>query len=247
VDILTIAAVTIAFLAAGVVKGVIGVGLPLTAIAVLGNVMSLRVAIPLLVIPVMITNVWQAMQGTQFGPLFRRFLTMNVGSCIGLWFGTRLLYAIDDARPFAVVLGLMVCAYAAMNLSALKIRIHTRYEPLISPVLGLASGVLGGVTGSIGVPMIVYLQALGLNKEDFVQAINFTFFAASLVWVAALINEGALDVRTAVVSSAAVIPAVVGMGAGRMVRERISQQRFRIFVFGFLIVTGVSLIAKAMF
>ena len=246
-DVLTITAVTIAFLAAGVVKGVIGVGLPLTAIAVLGNVMSLRLAIPLLVVPVMITNVWQAMQGAQFGPLFRRFLTMNIGSCIGLWFGTRLLYAMDDARPFAVVLGLMVCAYAAMNLSALKIRIHTRHEPIISPVLGLASGVLGGVTGSIGVPMIVYLQALGLNKEDFVQAINFTFFAASLVWVAALINEGALDVHTAVVSSAAVIPAVVGMGAGRMVRERISQQRFRIFVFGFLIVTGVSLIAKAVF
>ena len=51
----------------------------------------------------------------------------------------------------------------------------------------------------------------------------------------------------AVVSSAAVIPAVVGMGAGRMVRDRISQQRFRIFVFAFLIVTGVSLIAKAVF
>lgn len=246
-DALTVTAVAIAFLAAGVVKGVIGVGLPLTAIAVLGNVMSLRLAIPLLVVPVMITNVWQAMQGAQFGPLFRRFLTMNLGSCIGLWFGTRLLYAIDDARPFAVVLGLMVCAYAAMNLSALKIRIHARHEPVISPVLGLASGVLGGVTGSIGVPMIVYLQALGLNKEDFVQAINFTFFAASLVWVAALINEGALDVHTAVVSSAAVIPAVVGMGAGRMIRDRISQQRFRIFVFAFLIVTGVSLIAKAVF
>jgi len=246
VDTLTVAALIGAFVTAGLVKGVIGVGLPLTAIAVLGNFMSLKLAVPLMVVPVMITNVWQAAQGGQLGTLFRRFLTMNLGSCAGLWFGTHLLYSID-ARPFAAVLGILVCAYGVMNLFALKLRIDTRYEPVISPLLGLGAGVLGGLTGSIGMLMIVYMQALGLTKEEFVQAINFTFFTNSLVWVAALASAGAFDLETGALSAAAVAPALVGMGAGRAIRSRMSQKRFGTFVFVFLIVTGISLIRKGLF
>ena len=50
--------------AAGCVKGVIGLGLPLTSIAILGTVMDLRQAIPYIVVPILVTNAFQAMQGS---------------------------------------------------------------------------------------------------------------------------------------------------------------------------------------
>ena len=49
-------------IAAGCVKGVIGLGLPLTSIAILGTVMDLRQAIPYIVVPILVTNAFQAMQ-----------------------------------------------------------------------------------------------------------------------------------------------------------------------------------------
>ena len=56
----------IAFFVGGVVKGVVGMGLPLTAIALMTIVIELELAIPLLVIPIIATNLLQAIQGGNF-------------------------------------------------------------------------------------------------------------------------------------------------------------------------------------
>ena len=52
--------VMIALLMAGVVKGIIGLGLPLTALSIIGAVADLRLAIALIAIPIVATNIYQA-------------------------------------------------------------------------------------------------------------------------------------------------------------------------------------------
>ena len=105
------AAVFIAMIAAGCVKGVLGLGLPLTSIAILGTVMDLRQAIPIIVVPVLVTNAFQAMQGGMLAAQFRRFWSLNLALCAGTWGGTVLLFIIDPAALVitlgAVVVGLM--------------------------------------------------------------------------------------------------------------------------------------------
>ena len=63
---------TIAFLIAGFVKGVIGLGLPTVAIGLLGLVMPPAEAAALLVVPSLVTNVWQLAAGPSFTALLRR-------------------------------------------------------------------------------------------------------------------------------------------------------------------------------
>ena len=82
--------VFIAMVAAGCVKGVIGLGLPLTSIAILGTVMDLRQAIPYIVVPILVTNAFQAMQGSMLATQFRRFWSMNLLLCGGIWGGTTM-------------------------------------------------------------------------------------------------------------------------------------------------------------
>lgn len=245
-DSLTLAAVAIAFLLAGGVKGVIGVGLPLTAIAVLSIVLELRQAVPLLIVPLLVTNFWQMVQGGAFVALFRRFWAMNLASGVGIWVGTGLLYS-TDAQVYSAILGAVICIYSAINLFSVVIRLPARGESAVAPSVGFISGILGGTTGSVGVPLIVYLQAIGLARDVFVQAISLSFFTTALVWVAALIVQGALDAATATISAAAIVPAVLGMLAGQWARHRASQDRFRTLVFLFLFVTGANLVRKGLF
>ena len=73
-----IATAAVAFTAAGMVKGVIGLGLPLTAVAVLTITMGLREAVPLIIVPVLITNAWQMTRGGLLLSAFKRFWTMIV-------------------------------------------------------------------------------------------------------------------------------------------------------------------------
>ena len=72
-----------AFLLAGFVKGVIGLGLPTVAIGLLGLLMTPTQAAAILVLPALITNVWQAAVGGNLVPLVKRAWPMLVGVCIG--------------------------------------------------------------------------------------------------------------------------------------------------------------------
>jgi hypothetical protein len=91
-----LAVVASTFLLAGFVKGVIGLGLPTVAMGLLAIVMTPAQAASLLVVPSLLTNVWQAM-GPALAPLVRRFWPMLLGICVGTWLGGGLLTA-DEGR-----------------------------------------------------------------------------------------------------------------------------------------------------
>ena len=55
----TVATVIVAFLVAGVVKGALSMELPTISIAIIGVALGLREAIPVLMIPSFLTNLWQ--------------------------------------------------------------------------------------------------------------------------------------------------------------------------------------------
>ena len=83
--------VALAFLLAGTVKGVVGMGLPTIAIGILGVVMAPVEAAALLVVPSLVTNIWQLVAGPSLVALFRRFATLLIGVCVGTAFGIGFL------------------------------------------------------------------------------------------------------------------------------------------------------------
>lgn len=104
---------------------------------------------------------------------------------------------------------------------------------------------LTGLTGSIGAPLAVYFQAIGLDRETFLQATGSSFLLTSFFWAGALIEAGALTPATAAAGAAALAPALAGMWMGRKIRRRLSQEVFSRGVFLFLILIGANLIRKA--
>lgn len=239
-----IAAAAVAFTVAGMVKGVVGLGLPLTAVAVLTIAMGLREAVPLIIVPVLITNAWQMSRGGMLVPLFKRFWTMIVPLGIGAWLGTVLLFVIDETLVGAL-LGVVIIVYSLVNIFALRFRIPEEHEPWCSPGVGLVSGLLTGLTGSVGGPVAIYFQALGLDRETFLQAVSLAFFLTALPWGGTLIAEGALTLEAAAIGTAALLPSFAGMWIGRRIGEKLSQEVFSKGVFGFLILIGANLIRRA--
>ena len=243
-DLAFAATVAVAFIAAGITKGVVGLGLPLAAVAVLTTSMGLREAVPLIIVPVLITNFWQMTRGGMLVPLFKRFWTMIVLLGFGAWLGTVLLFVIDETLVGAL-LGVVIIVYSLVNIFALRLRIPDEHEPWYSPGVGLLSGVLTGLTGSVGGPVAIYFQALGLDRETFLQAASLAFFLTALPWGGTLIAEGALTVETAAIGTAALLPSFAGMWLGQRIGARLSQEVFSKGVFGFLILIGANLIRRA--
>ncbi|MBM3485584.1 MAG: sulfite exporter TauE/SafE family protein [Alphaproteobacteria bacterium] len=234
-----------AFFLAGIVKGIIGMGLPLTSISIMVTVLDPRTAIPLVVIPAIVTNIWQVVQGNRAIEILRRFWPIALAASLGVWVGTAILFAVN---PLILVAGLgaIVAAYSLINLFAVRIRIAPRAERRYGPVVGFVSGIITGMTGSVGLPPAMFFQALGMDKDTYLRAISLIFLVSGVFLGLALISHGGFNAPVALASALLLLPALAGMRIGQLLSAILSQERFRQIVFAFLLVVGLNLIAKAM-
>jgi uncharacterized protein len=244
-DLEIVAVASLALLFGGGVKGVIGLGLPLTSIAILGSFTELREAAPLLILPSVVSNFWQMVQDRGALAQLRRFWVLNLTSCVGIWLGTMAL-ASFDAQLLLGILGALVVAYAGFNLLNLPLSLAPRLEAPLAPAVGVVSGFISGMTGSLGMVGAIYIQALGLDKDRFVQAIASSFFVLALFWGVALIAQGVLDGTAATISAITLVPMTIGLWIGRRLRDRLSQAMFRRVLLAFLLAIGLNLLRRVL-
>ncbi|TCT00521.1 sulfite exporter TauE/SafE family protein [Aquabacter spiritensis] len=238
-------AVAATFFLAGLVKGVTGMGLPTVAMGALGALLSPVAAAALLVVPSLVTNVWQLFDGPRLAPLLARLWPMMAAIALGTLAGTSLL-ARGSTGLTTAALGIALIAYAAYSLLARQIRVPPRHEAWLAPVIGLTTGAVTGGTGVFVIPAVPYLQALGLAKDDLVQALGLSFTVSTLALGAGLALRGAYPLGEAMLSGLAIVPALLGMRAGQMVRGRISQTAFRRWFLVGLLLLGVHMLAGAL-
>lgn len=228
------------FLAAGVVKGVTGMGLPTVAMGVLGATMSPLTAAAILIIPSFVTNAWQMVAGRDTLRLARRLWAMMLCIVIGTLLGARLLVIVDPVWS-GRALGLALIAYAAYALLLPTFSVPERFQSWLSPVIGMVTGLLTGATGVFTLPAVPYIQALGLQKDELVQALGLSFTVSTAALAGGLLAHGAFRLDQLGLSLLAVIPALAGMWLGSIVRQKISPRTFRRCFLLFLIILGLEL------
>lgn len=245
-DLTILLVVLLAFLIAGSIKGVIGMGLPMTSIAIMGSVLELRAAVPIAVIPVILFNLWQIALGPGAWQTFKRLFWLNLFACAGIWVGVQILLRVES-EILSLILGILICVYVALNLIAVEFSVPRAAERWLAPPVGFAGGIMCGAVGSLVVPVVFYLQAMKLDKDAFIQAVGMVFFLTALPWFSTLWAEGAITWQSAQYSAAALVPGALGMLGGTWLRGKISQEAFRKAIFVALFILGVNLIRKAIF
>ena len=241
----TTAWIALAFTAAGFVKGVVGMGLPTVAIALLSIVMAPVSAVAILVIPSLVTNVWQLFAGPQFAALARRFAGMLLAVCVGTFIGIGVLTG-PSASTAGAALGAVLIAYGLFGLFGRPFAVAVGSEPWLSPVIGLATGLIAGATGIFAVPMVPYLSSLGLDKDDLIQALGLSFTASTIALAGALATRGQYQMPEIWNSLLAVLPALVGMYIGQHVRDKLQPAVFRRWFFIGLAVLGTYMLVNAL-
>ena len=178
------------FLLAGGVKGVVGLGLPTVAVALLSATFGIEAALPLLVIPSFVTNVWQGAIGGHAAALFRRFGIALAIIPITTWVGYHYVF-ISAPDAMERVLGAILVVYAGLGLRTARFSVPSRAEAALTPVVGLVNGLVTGVTGTFVVPIVMYLEALGLDRDQFVQMMGIAFSVSTAALAVVLVLHGA--------------------------------------------------------
>jgi uncharacterized protein len=237
------------FVLAGFVKGVLGLGLPPVGMGLLALVMTPAQAAAMLAVPLLLTNFWQAM-GPGLLPLLRRMWSMLLGICVGTgcmaaWAGDGLLTANDGARA-SIGLGAALALYGLLGLSSVELCVPARVEPWLSPLIGAITGVVAVATGLYTIPSAPYLHALGLDRDDVVQALGLSFMVSTLALAGVLVHAGSLGMSVAGVSLLALVPVLAGMVLGQWVRARVQSRAFRICFFLGSLVLGAHLVLRGL-
>lgn len=228
------------FVLAGLVKGVTGMGLPTVAMGVLGAKMSPLAAAALLVVPSLVTNIWQWLDGPARGPLTKRLWPMMLGILAGTLAGTVVLVRVDPLWSGSVLGGVLI-TYALYALCGPGFTTSAHRERRWSPAVGLGTGLVTGATGVFVVPAVPYLQSLALTRDELVQALGLSFTVSTIALAIGLSLHGAFRLEAAGLSALAIVPALVGMWAGQAIRQRISPALFRRCFLVFLLLLGAEL------
>ncbi len=230
------------FLLAGTVKGVIGLGLPTVAMGMLGLAMLPAQAAALLIIPSAVTNLWQLAFGGHLSALLKRLWPMLLLIVLGTGLGT-LWLGMGGGHWVVRALGGALLVYALSGLFLPTFKVKPQTERWLGPLCGLVTGLITSATGVFVIPAVPYLQALGLNRDQLVQALGLAFTASTLALAAALTWRGTLGGGEVSASLLALVPALLGMWLGQVLRHRISAVLFkRVFFVGMALLGGHLLI-----
>jgi uncharacterized membrane protein YfcA len=237
--------VTGTFILAGLVKGVSGFGLPTVAMGLLGLAMPPVEAAALLLVPSLVTNVWQLLAGPRFGALLRRLWGMMLGVVAGTLVGSGLI-ASAAGHAATAALGGALALYGVVGLLKPRLRVPAAAEPWAGPLVGAATGLVTGATGVFVVPAVPYLGSLGLERDDLVQALGLSFTISTLSLAAGLAWHGALPMGASGASFLALVPALAGMVLGGYLRVRVRPETFRLCFFAGLLALGGELLWRGL-
>ena len=234
-------------LAAGFVKGAVGFGMPMIMISGLGSFLAPELALAALIVPTGISNGWQALRGGVAAALrtivqFRVFLVVML---IFVALSAQLVSVISQS-VFFLVLGVPLTVFAATQLIGLRLRLRVEHRRKAEAIMGALAGATGGLSGVFAPPTVAYLTAINAAKTEQVRMQGVVYGAGAAVLFAAHLRTGVLNPQTLPLSLWLLAPALVGMGLGFWVQDRLDQDKFRHATLAVLIVAGLNLIRRGL-
>ncbi|MCB2101637.1 MAG: sulfite exporter TauE/SafE family protein [Rhodobacterales bacterium] len=242
---LTLLAAGAALAAGGLVKGVVGVGMPMVSVPLMAMVVPIQTALAVLLVPIFATNVVQFRQAGDTRAMARRFWPLIACMAGGIALGSQVLTSLSEAG-LSTVLGGVILVFTGIQILGRVGEIPPARERWLGPLVGLASGIAGGVSTFFGPPLILYLMSLRLPKDAFVGAIGLIYLVGSLPLIAAFVAQGVLGWAETLWGVAALVPVFGGMALGRRLRDRVPQEIFRRIIMGLLVVIGLNLLRRGL-
>lgn len=231
---------------AGFVKGAIGFAMPMIMISAFSSFLPPETALAGLILPTLIANLTQAFRhGAR--PVWQTTITyrrMLIPMMIFIVISAQFVRIIPQDL-FLLLLGLPITAFAALQLAGVGLALRLEHRSRAEWLLGIISGLYGGLSGVWGPPVLVYLLSIKADKLETVRVQGVVFLIGAVVLLVAHLNSGVLNPSSTAFSAALVPPAMLGQSLGVAIQDRLDQSKFRRWTQILLVLTGLNLMRRA--
>lgn len=219
----------------GIVKGAIGIGLPALSMSLLPLFIEPALAVTLLTIPIIVTNLQQVVTVPGWTAIAKRFAVAGGSVFVTIAF-VSLFLADVPGRIIGLIVGLSLTLFALASLMNLRLPVTT------APKWQVLTGVLAGITGGLSAvksPIMIYCAALNLPRDIFVVAAGFLFLMGGLGMLLGQASADLMNSTTIIPAIAAVVVAIIGFQIGATLRKKINAALFRKLLLGAMLLLGL--------
>ena len=231
--------------AGAMVKGVTGIGLPLTAVPIMSLVIGIEDAVVAIALPNLISNLAILFATRQVRAESSGLGTFVVAGGLSAVGGTWLLTSLPE-RWLLLALALVVSLFLVWRLVSSEpswsAAVRRRARIPVAALAGLAQGSIG-ISGPIVAP---WFQGHGLRRELFMYSTSFVFLVTGLAQIIGLTATGAWTAARFRGAVAAGLAVTVVQPVGVRVGKRLDQRGFEAAVTMVLCVAVVSLLMRAL-
>lgn len=246
IDSVILIQVVLIFLAGGMVKGLIGVGLPTVTLTLLSFVFDIKDSISIILIPVILTNLYQMLDGNSLKEIIGEVKFFLIGSFLFIFPGFYFLTILKSDTILAI-LALLLIINSFMSLMKYEIKLKNYKSKAIQLGIGSLTGITTGVTSIYTMPFIFLIQSLNYSKNKVIQLMGLSFFIFACMQLILFSSHGMLDFDKLSISLLACLPILAGVYFGTALRKKISENLFKTLFNIMLVVMGSLLILKIIF
>jgi uncharacterized membrane protein YfcA len=234
-----------AFVFAGVIKGLVGIGMPTAAISVLAQFADPRLAIILVMAPGLITNTWQLWRSGKALEAFKKFAPFAIVMMLGIAFFAQFAARLP-LNVLLVGIGTVIVLFVITSIVTPP-HIPERFDLATQLSFGAISGVLGGLSAIWSPAIVMYLLARNVVREMYMAATGLLVLLGSFSLIFGYWQAGALSGELAGQSAAMILPALVGYSIGEWLRNRLDSKQFKNTVLFVFFLMGLNLLRKGLF
>ena len=164
--------VALAYLLAGLVKGVIGIGLPTTAITIMTFFISPLIALGLNLIPMTVANIWQFSKADNPKEVIVNYKYFAVSLVVCILITSFYAEQIGDDLV-RLIFAFAVLSFVSLQVFGFHFRMKPKQDIFWQGGLGALGGLVGGAASIWAVPVTMYLLMKNVKPKHFVDASGF--------------------------------------------------------------------------
>jgi uncharacterized membrane protein YfcA len=224
-DPVIIIAIFIAFALGGILKGATGAGAPIVTIPVMAAFYDVRIAVIIMVIPNLLTNIGQLYQFRK--TILPRFFTISfaLGGGIGAFLGTILLVNLP-IKILTLSVACIVIIYILLKLIVPSWKLNYIKAKKLVFLMGAGGGILQGSAGLSAPISITFLNSMKLERNQFIPTISVYFGVMSIFQMPTLYYYDFLNLEIIIMSCISTIVLMAFMPFGSWIAKSVSKDSF---------------------
>jgi uncharacterized membrane protein YfcA len=220
-----IIAILVAFSLGGILKGATGAGAPIITIPVIAAFYDVRIAVIIMVIPNLLTNIGQLYQFRK--TILPKFFTLSfaLGGGVGAFLGTILLVNLS-IKILTLSVAFIVIVYIFLKIMVPSWKLTYKKAKKLVFLMGSFGGILQGTAGLSAPISITFLNSMKLERNQFIPTISVYFGVMSIFQMPTLYYYNFLNLEIILVSCISTLVLLSFMPIGSWIAKSVSKESF---------------------